>query len=152
MKKEYKLTKDGVKELEIELKTLKEQKPDVVEELKRARSQGDLSENADYDVARNELERVENRIKEVENILQNVEIIQKPRSNGVVELGSTVELKSKNSNTTFIVVGSVEANPIEGKISDESPIGKALIGKKVGDDVEIKVPSSTSVYKVSSIS
>jgi len=152
MKKEYKLTETGVEELKAELKTLKEQKPDVVEELKRARSQGDLSENADYDVARNELERVENRIKEVENILQNVEIIQKPRSNGVVELGSTVELKSKNSKTTFIVVGSVEANPIEGKISDESPIGKALIGKKVGDDVEIKVPSSTSVYKVSSIS
>lgn len=152
MKKEYKLTKDGIKELEAELKTLNDEKPKIVERVKIARSQGDLSENADYDTARSELEQTETRVKEIEHILRNVEIIKKPKTNGFVKLGSIVHLKSKKNETSFKVVGSVEANPAEGKISDESPIGKALIGKKVSEDVEIALPSGTSVYKISAIS
>lgn len=152
MKKEYKLTKDGVKELENELKSLNELKPEIVDRVKTARSQGDLSENADYDVARSEMEQTEGRIKEIEHILRNVEIIKKPKTNGFVKLGSIVQLKSKKDKTTFKVVGSVEANPAEGKISDESPIGKALIGKRVAEDVEISLPNGTLVYKISAIS
>lgn len=152
MKKEYRLTKDGIKELEKELSELGNLKPEIVDNLKQARSQGDLSENADYDAARDRLERTEGRINEIEHILRNVEIIKTPRSNGAVKLGSSVELKSPKGKTTFKVVGSVEANPGEGKVSDESPIGIALMGKKVGDDVEIQLPSGASVYKIQSIS
>lgn len=152
MKKEYKLTKDGVKELEKELKSLNALKPEIVDRVKTARSQGDLSENADYDVARSEMEQTEGRIKEIEHILRNVEIIKKPKTNGFVKLGSIVQLKSKKDKTTFKVVGSVEANPAEGKISDESPIGKALLGKRVAEDVEISLPNGTLVYKISAIS
>jgi len=152
MKKEYKLTKDGIKELEESLKSLNDLKPKIVEKVKIARSQGDLSENADYDAARGEMEQTETRIKEIEHILQNVEVIKKPKASGFVKLGSTVHLKSEKEEKTFKVVGSVEANPTEGKISDESPIGKALIGKKVSDDVEISLPSGTLVYKISAIS
>lgn len=152
MKKEFHLTKDGIERLETELETLNVLKPKIVDRLKQARSQGDLSENADYDASRGELERTESRIKEIEHILQNVEIIEAPRTNGAVKLGSTVGLKSSKVKTTFKIVGSVEANPGEGKISDESPIGIALLGKKVGEDVEIKLPSGATVYKVQSIS
>ncbi len=152
MKKEFRLTKDGIKKLEDELKSLNTLKPKIVDRLKQARSQGDLSENADYDVSRSELEQTETRIKEIEHILQNVEIIAAPRTNGAVKLGSTVALKSAKVKATFKIVGSVEANPGEGKISDESPIGIALLGKKVGDDVEIQLPSGLAVYKVQSIS
>ena len=152
MKKEFRLTKDGVKELEQEVKTLNDAKPKVVEQLKSARSQGDLSENAAYHAARGELESMEVRIGEIEHILRNVEIIKAPKSNGAVKIGSTVELKTGEGKTTFKVVGSVEANPGEGKISDESPIGVALLGKKVGEDVEIQLPAGASVYKVQAIS
>ncbi len=152
MKKEYKLTKAGVKELEDELGSLNALKPEIVERVKTARSQGDLSENADYDVARSEMEQTEGRIKEIEHILRNVEIIKKPKTNGFVKLGSIVQLKSGKDKTTFRVVGSVEADPTEGKVSDESPIGKALIGKRVAEDVEISLPSGNLVYKISAIS
>lgn len=152
VKKEYKLTKDGVKELKNELKSLKKLRPKVVESVKLARNQGDLSENADYDAARSELERVESRIKEIEHVLQNIEVIKKPKTNGKVKLGSTVILKSGREKKVFQVVGSVEANPTEGKISDESPIGKALIGKRVAEDVEIALPNGSVMYKISAIS
>ncbi len=152
MKKEFHLTKNGIEELESELEELRVLRPKIVERLKQAHSQGDLSENADYDVSRSELERTETRVKEIEHILRNVEVIKAPRSNGAVKLGSTVELKSSRVKTIFKVVGSVEANPGEGRISDESPVGIALLGKKVGDAVEIQLPSGASVYKVQSIS
>ncbi len=146
------MTKDGINKLENELEVLNELKPKIVDRLKQARSQGDLSENADYDVSRGELERTEIRVKEIEHILQNAQIITAPRSNGAVKLGSTVALKSDKLKTTFKIVGSVEANPGDGKVSDESPIGTALLGKKVGEDVEIQLPSGLTVYKVQSIS
>jgi len=152
MKKEFQMTKDGISKLEKELEVLNELKPKIVDRLKQARSQGDLSENADYDTSRGELERTEVRVKEIEHILQNAEIIVAPRSNGAVKLGSTVALKSDKLKAAFKIVGSVEANPGEGKVSDESPIGVALLGKKVGEDVEIQLPSGLTVYKVQSIS
>lgn len=152
MNKQYKLTTTGVQELEAELARLLEQRPTVAERIKTAREFGDLSENAEYSAARQEQEKNESRIGEIENILENVEIISQPTHKDVIELGNTVELKGSKGNKKFSIVGSVEANPTEGKISDESPIGQALLGKKLGDDVEIKTPNATNSYKITSIS
>ena len=149
MKKQFRLTKDGVVELEAELALLKEKRTAIAEAIKTARELGDLSENAEYQSALAEKERNEARTAEVENILQNVEVIKAPKSDGKVVLGSTVKLKSADGKTKeFKVVGTVEADPLAGRISDESPIGQALLGKKVGEAVEIKTPAETTSYKV----
>lgn len=152
MNKQFHLTKEGIKELEAELKQLTAQRGPIAERIKNAREFGDLSENAEYISAREEQERVEGRIGEIENILQNVEVIKKPRGDSKVQLGSKVMLKANGKSKQFQVVGTVEADPLEGKISDESPIGQALIGKKVGDEVEIKTPAENSTFKIASIS
>jgi transcription elongation factor GreA len=112
-----------------------------------------LAENAEYSSARQEQEKAENRIGEIENILANVEVIKAPKGDSKVQLGSTVKLKGDNGKTKeFQVVGTVEADPLNGKISDESPIGMALIGKKLGESVEIKTPAETASYKITDIS
>ncbi len=153
MKKQFRLTQDGVDELKAELSELVAQRGPIAERIKTAREFGDLSENAEYSSARLEQERVESRISEIEHVLLNVELITDPKKNDKVQLGSEVELKSaKGQVKKFIVVGTVEANPLEGKISDESPIGKALLGKRVGEAVEIKTPAETTSYTVVSIS
>lgn len=147
MKKLFHLTKDGVAELEAELKSLIAQRGPVAERIKTAREFGDLSENAEYQSARQEQDKLESRIAEVEHILLNVEVIAKPKGDSKVQLGSTVTLKN-GSTKKFQVVGTVEADPLEGKISDESPLGQAVLGKKLGDEVEIKTPAETTVYKI----
>jgi transcription elongation factor GreA len=154
MKKQFKLTQDGIDELKSELEGLIAKRTDIAESIKLAREQGDLSENAEYHAAKDEHEKNESRILEIENILGSVELIKKPKGDNKVQLGSTVMLKSHTSGTTkqFTVVGTVEADPLNGKISDESPIGRALLGKKVNDDVEIVTPAETTTYKVTEIS
>lgn len=152
MNKQFYLTAEGIKELKKEHEELVEQRGPIAERIKTAREFGDLSENAEYSSARQEQERVESRISEIEHILLNVDVIKKPKVEGKVSLGSHVKLKSDNGKTKeFQVVGTVEADPLSGKISDESPIGQALLGKKVGEDVEIVTPADTSVYKVVSV-
>jgi transcription elongation factor GreA len=152
MNKQFKLTKEGIAELEEEVTELIARRPEIAERIKTAREFGDLSENAEYSSARQEQERVESRIAEIEHILQNVEVITKPKGEAKAQLGSKVVLKSESNKTKeFQVVGTVEADPINGKISDESPIGQALINKKVGDEVEIKTPADTTTYKIVSI-
>lgn len=151
MKKQFHLTKEGISELEAELKGLLAKRGPIAERIKTAREFGDLSENAEYSAAREEQETTENRIAEIENILQNVEVIKKPRGDSKVQLGSEVTLKNGETKV-FQVVGTVEADPMNGKISDESPIGTALMGKKVGDKVEIKTPAETATYKITKIS
>lgn len=152
MKKQFHLTKEGVQELETELAHLIAERGPVAEKIKTAREFGDLSENAEYQSARQEQERLESRIAEVEHILANVELIQKPKGDNKVQLGSTVTLKGEAGTAkTFKVVGTVEADPLNGKISDESPIGKALLGKKLGESVEIVTPVDTSTYTVAEI-
>lgn len=151
MKKQFHLTKEGIQELEIELKSLVKQRGPVAERIKSAREFGDLAENAEYISAREEQDRVEGRIADIENILQSVEVIKKPKGDSKVQLGSKVTLKNNGKTKEFQVVGTVEADPLQGKISDESPIGQALMGKKVGDEVEIKTPAESSTYKVASI-
>ncbi len=152
MKKLFHLTKEGVTTLEAELKALIADRLPVADKIKTAREFGDLSENAEYQTARQEQEKLESRISEVEHILQNVEVIAKPKGDGKVQLGSTVTLKGAAGSKQFQVVGTVEADPLNGKISDESPIGQALLGKKLGDEVEIKTPAETAVYKIAEIS
>lgn len=151
MKKQYVLTKEGVKELEDELKALIGERGPVAEKIKTAREFGDLAENAEYQSARQEQEKLEARISEIEHILQSVEIIKKPAGNSKVTLGSTVELKNGQTKT-FTVVGTVEADPLNGKISDESPIGQALLGKALGEEVELVTPAETATYKIVRIS
>ena len=151
MNKQYKLTSEGIAELESELKSLVAGRLDVAERIKSAREFGDLSENAEYSSARQEQERAEARISEIDHILKNAELITQPKKKDVVELGNTVVLKDGKVEKTFTIVGSVEANPLDGKISNESPIGQALIGKKLGEKVEIKTPAATATYIIEAI-
>ncbi len=151
MKKSFHLTAEGIAELKAEHKELVAQRGPVAERIKAAREFGDLAENAEYSSARQEQERAETRIGEIEHILQNVEVIKKPKGDSKVQLGSHVTLKANGKSKEFQVVGTVEADPLNGKISDESPIGQALLGKKVGDEVEIQTPAESATYKVAAI-
>ena len=153
MKKQFRLTQAGIDELKAELDALIQDRSAVAQRIKDAREFGDLAENAEYSAARQEQEKAENRIGEIENILLNVEVIKAPKGDSKVQLGSTVTLKSDDGKSKkFQVVGTVEADPLNGKISDESPIGKALLGKKLGEEVEIKTPAETASYKITDIS
>jgi transcription elongation factor GreA len=151
VKKLYHLTQAGIDELKAEHASLISQRSGVADRIRQARELGDLSENAEYQTAREEQDRLEARISEVEHILQNTQLIKKPKSSGEVKLGSTVKLKDGVTHT-FQVVGTIEADPLNGKVSDESPIGKALMGRKVGDKVELKTPAETAIYKIIEIS
>ena len=148
MNKKFRLTQNGVDELKTELDTLIAKRVGIAEAIKSARELGDLSENAEYQSARADQERHELRISEIDNIVQNVDIIKKPRGGSKVQLGSKVKLKNAKSTKEFQVVGTVEADPLNGKISDESPIGRALLGKKEGETVEIVTPAETNTFKV----
>lgn len=151
--KQFRLTEPGIAELKAELDRLVAERSAVADRIKTAREFGDLSENAEYQLARQEQEKNEARIVELEHILGNVQVIKAPKGDSKVQLGSTVKLKSKDGKTKeFQVVGTVEADPLAGKISDESPIGQALIGKKEGEDVEIKTPAETATYTIADIS
>lgn len=150
MNKKYQITDSGRKELEKELAELKSRRGEIAEKIAEARSFGDLSENAEYDAAREEQGLLETRVIEIEDILQHASII-KTADATVVGLGSAVELKNSDRTVTYTVVGPVEADPMEGKISDESPIGQALMGKKVGDEVTISTPKGEIVYMISSL-
>ena len=152
MKKLFNLTQDGLSELQKELKHLLDQRHTIADRIKQARQLGDLSENAEYQTAREEQDRLESRIGELEHVVHNSKLIKKPKANGQVKLGSTVKLKSASGKSVeFQVVGTMEADPLSGKISDESPIGKVLLNRKVGDKVEIKGSGATT-YKITSIS
>lgn len=148
MKKQFRLTQEGIDELRDELNGLIGRRGEIAESIKTAREQGDLSENAEYHAAKDEHEKNESRIMEIEGILASVELIKKPKGDGKVQLGSSVRLKNNGSTKEFKVVGTVEADPLIGKISDESPIGKALLGKKLNEDVEIVTPAETTIYKI----
>ena len=150
MKKQYQITIEGKKELETELVTLKSRRGNVAEKIANARDFGDLSENAEYDAAREEQGLLETRIAEIEEIINNADIIKGGRKN-VIDLGSKVELTTNGTTVTYTIVGSVEANPLEGRISNESPIGMALFGKKVGDDATITTPKGSVTYKIAEI-
>ena len=151
MAKVIKLTDKGLKKLEIELETLKtEGRKDIAEKIKIASGYGDLSENSEYDEAKNEQAKIEARIAELEVMLKNVEIIEDGDSTDIVSMGSLVKLLDTefNEEVEYRVVGSAEADPLKGYISDESPIGKALIGKTAGDQITVEAPAGEFVYKI----
>lgn len=150
MKKQYQITAEGKKVLESELIGLKARRGEVADKISEARDFGDLSENAEYDAAREEQGLLETRIAEIEDIVNNADII-KATSKITIGLGSKVELKNGMKKVEYIVVGPVEANPIEGKISNESPIGMALYGKKEADTVTISTPKGDISYTIVSV-
>ena len=152
MAKEYKISVLRLKELEEELFYLKTQREkEVAEQIKEARSYGDLSENSEYDEAKNEQAKVYGRIAEVENILAHAVIIDETEdSAGVISLGCTIKVQDMETKEEelYAIVGSQEANPMECRISDDSPFGRAMLGHKAGDIVEIEAPVGSMKYKV----
>ncbi len=148
------LTKEGYDQIIVELKLLKQEKlPKAIQRVATARSFGDLSENAEYHSAREDLSFVEGRIAELEALSANAKIIKngKKSSNGKVDLGSTVTLKVGKDKHIYHIVGEWEANPEEKKISHQSPLGKALLGKIKGDEIEIEAPAGKLKYFVVSV-
>ena len=150
------LTAEGLKQLEEELDYLKgERRKEIAEKIKVARSYGDLSENSEYDDAKNEQAIVEARIVTIEATLKNAVLIDEDNiSNEHIHIGSLVKIENLNNSKTaeYRIVGSNESNPREGKISDESPIGKGLIGHSVGDVVVVETPLGEVNFKVLEIS
>lgn len=146
-KKTVSLTKQGREDLEKELKELIARRPQIAERLQTARSFGDLSENQEYSDARAEQKTVENRIAELEDILKNAKLIRNA-SHDKVTMGATVTITLGGKKSTYSIVGPVEADPLNGKISDVSPIGKALMGKKVGDKFELPNGNSGKISKI----
>ena len=155
MAKEFKLTSVRLKELEEELHYLKTtREKEVAEDIKVARSFGDLSENSEYDEAKNEQAKLYGRIAEVENILAHAVIIDDEEDNaGRVTLGCTVKVRDLEFDETdiYAIVGSQEADPMNQKISDDSPFGKAMMGKAIGDVVEVEAPVGVLRYEILSI-
>ena len=154
-KEEYLLTTEGFLKLEEELNELKTVKrPEVIEAIKEARAQGDLSENADYDAARDDQAKLEARIKELEKMIDNAVIIEeKTKKDENVTLGSVVQICyiDDEDEEEYKIVGSLEANPFENKISNESPIGKAILGKSIGDIVSVESPNGSYEIKILSV-
>lgn len=136
MKKTINLTPAGKAELENELAELIAERPAIAERIATARAFGDLSENQEYTDARAEQKTVENRIIEIQDILKNAELIKAPKKGDKVTIGTTVIITMGGKEFTYTMVGPVEANPLEGKISHESPIGKELLGRKVGENFD----------------
>jgi len=153
--KEVVLTEEGYEKLEKELDYLvNEKRREVAKRIKVAREFGDISENSEYDDAKNEQAFVEGRIKEIENMLRNAKVVKDDEvDDHTVNVGTTVKIKDIDSEEifTYTLVGSAETDPLKNKISNESPIGKNLIGHKIGDEVEVEVPSGTMRYEVLSI-
>ena len=154
MKKEntFIMTAEGYLEAEQELNNLKNvRRPEIVQALKEARAQGDLSENADYDAARNEQAIIEAKIQELEYKLEHAEIIDNSKK-GVINLGSTVTISYDDGETEeYKLVGSMEADPFENKISNESPLGIALMQHKIGDTVNVDSPNGGYTIKIENI-
>ena len=153
---EVRLTKEGVEKYEKRLEYLKTTgRTEIAEQIKIARSFGDLSENAEYDAAKIEQARMEYEIVEIEAMLRNVVIIDEDNINtDVVNVGNTITVKNKtlNQELTFQIVGSAEANPMEKRISNESPVGKGLLGHKLHETVSIQTPGVPALFEILKIS
>lgn len=147
------LTQEGLADLKKEFEELtKVRRPEVVNRVSTARELGDLSENAEYQAARDELSFIDGRVEELEDILKKVQVIKdKPTASSIIELGSKVTLEHKGKKEDYMVVGEWEADPIEKKISHASPLGKSLLGKKAGESIEVVAPAGKILYTVISI-
>ena len=152
MEKKNILTEEGLKKLEDELEDLKVNKrKEISEKIKEAREQGDLSENAEYDAAKDEQRDIEARIEEIEKLLKNAEVVSSDEvESGKVSIGSTVRILDVeyDEELEYKIVGSTEANSLKGKISNESPLGRALIGAKEGNVVKVETEAGELKYKL----
>jgi len=137
------ITQEGLAKLQSELEQLLSvRRQEVASKIKRAREMGGTENNAEYEDAKNDQAFVEGRILMLENIVKNATVIESPALAGVVEMGDKVLIQNQDGKIEqFSIVGSAEANPVEGKISNESPVGKALLGRKIGDEVEVTTPA-----------
>lgn len=152
MTKKYLLTQEGLTKLSEELKHLiNDRRKEVIERIREAAAHGDLSENADYAQAREEQSFIEGRIQEIEDMVKNAEIITASHQHSNVTIGSTVKVKIDGQEKTYTIVGSNEANPQEGKISNESLVGRALLGKKISDSVTVETPAGNKTYEITAI-
>lgn len=150
------VTREGLKKLQDELDYLKKtRRQEVAQRLKEAISYGDLSENSEYEEAKNEQAFVEGRVLELERKIKNAKIISEKTAHKAVEIGSTVTVRNKTSRDepeSYTIVGATEADPIENKISNESPLGKAFLSRKTGDSVEVVAPGGTFRYEIMKVS
>ena len=148
------MTKEGIQRLQKELDHLLEvRRPEVAERIHAAKELASAQNNAEYEEAKNEQAFVEGRILTLEHLLQNVSVIDEEAAHNAtrVQLGSTVEVDADGRKMSYTIVGPAEANPGEGKLSNESPVGRALLGKRVGDEVQVQVPKGVTRFTVKSI-
>ncbi len=153
MEEKFYVTEEGLNDLKEELNTLIHvTREEVIEELKAARAQGDLSENADYDAARDHQAKVEARIKELEHQIKNAEVITETKKTNYVRIGSTVQIQELDTNNklTYMIVGSVEADPLNGLLSNVTPLAEAILDHRVNDVVTVKVdvPYEVKILKI----
>ena len=148
------ITQEGLAKLQSELDyLLSVRRQEVASKIKRAREMGGTENNAEYEDAKNDQAFVEGRILMLENIVKNAAVIESPALPGVVEVGDKVLIQNQDGKIEqFTIVGSTEANPVEGKISNESPVGKALLGKKIGDEVEVSTPAGVLKLSIMDVS
>lgn len=148
------LTKDGVGKLQHELKRLIDvDRKEIISKIKEAREYGDLSENAEYDAAVHQQSMVEGRIEEIETLLRKAQIIEHPATNDKVRVGTKVDVEIDGDKEAFSIVGTAESDPAKGLISTDSPLGKALLNRKVGEIASVSVPDGgTADYKIIAIS
>ncbi len=149
MSKAVLLTEEGLEKLKAELKVLKEERRhEVIERIQEAVSHGDLSENADYAQAKEEQAFIEGRIQELEEMIKNAQIIERASNQNIVSIGSTVTVRINGKEIKYSIVGANEANPAAGKISNESLVGKSLLGAKKGDRIPVTTPAGNVEYEV----
>ena len=148
MSKQY-LTKERLEEFKAELEDLKnKRRNEVAQRLRQAKEYGDLSENSEYAEARDEQANVETRIFELEDLLKSAVVIEKTESTGMVQVGSVLTIKKGEKTSVYTIVGKYEAKPEEGKISDESPLGKAFLKHKAGDKISVTTPAGIVAYEI----
>lgn len=146
------VTREGLEKLKSEYQELIEVKrPEIAARIRDARDLGDLTENSEYKSAREEQAKIEGRISELEEIIKKAQIVKKVKDNKKVDIGCKVKVHLEGQDQEFQIVGATEANPVEGKISHESPLGQALLGKKVGEKVKVETPAGIVTYKIKKI-
>jgi transcription elongation factor GreA len=147
------LSKEGLDKLREELNEMVTiRRAEVAARIQEAKEHGDITENAEYEDAKNEQAFVEGRIQALSALIKNAVLIDENTSTSFVGIGSTVEVESQDGKETFRIVGSAEANPAEGRISNESPVGRALLGHRKGDKIQVSVPAGSWTYKIVTIS
>lgn len=147
--KKYQITQDGFNKLQKELEALtKNKRPNAISRLQTARAMGDLSENSEYTAAKEDLAFIEGRIQELEELMKNAQIVSQLKDTSMIDVGCSVTVEKDGSKINYFIVGEFEANPMENKLSHTSPIGQALLGKKIGELVSVEVPAGRIVYKI----